>query len=118
MLKKYSALMNDIYSNIRRKERFMANLSSLLLAFFIVFPFFLMTGELLEIYYELQVLLMIVLCILTFVFFIIYTKFLIDIYCKKIENREKSSFKYLYIYNMIYPIVFTICEIISYFCIK
>ncbi len=111
-------VLDKIESKTTKKERIITRISSFFLALFFIFPFILMTIQLLEIFYELEIFLVIFLWILAFILTLLFTKFCFDVYKKKADLTKEDIIYKVYILNLLYPLIIGAVVFIIYLIMR
>ena len=99
MLNNYFEFVEDIDKNIPFKKRLLYKLISLLLSIFFILPIVLIDINLLTLYYDLELLLVIILHLSFIVLVMLYTKFLLDCY-KPFELSLYQNRTSMYLFNL------------------
>lgn len=99
MLNNYFCFIEDIDKNIPFKKRLLYKIISLLLSIFFILPIVLIDINLLTLYYDLELLLVIILHLSFIALVMLYTKFLLDCY-KPLELSLYQNRSSMYLFNL------------------
>ncbi len=117
MFKKFMMLYNEIEDNIPSKKRILYKILSFIIAIFFVLPFVLLDINLLYLYYELEILLVIILHVLFIMLVMIYIKFLLS-FIKEYNLESYKNKKYFYFVGLIFSLILVIITFIFYLFLR
>ncbi len=117
MFKKFLALYDEIEGIVPTKKRILYNLLSLIISAFFILPFVLLDINLLYLYYELEILLIIILHILFIILIMIYIKFLLS-FIKQYELETYSNKNTFYIVGFIFSLVVVVITFTIYLILR
>lgn len=107
MLKNYTSFNNEIKDKVPLKKIVLNKISAFILSFLIVLPFILLDIDLIQLYYELQVLLVLILCVCFVSLVFLYTFFYISTFKTfDLENYNKRFC--VYKFNLILSSIFSL----------
>lgn len=113
MLKNYLEFLDSVEKSVPLKKRILYKIVSLLLGIFFILPIILIDVNLLYLYYDLEIILVLILHLSFVVLIMLYSKFIVDCY-KGYEIEMYDKRKSYYLFNLIWSAAIALIIFIIY----
>lgn len=113
MLKNYLEFLDSVEKSVPLKKRILYKIVSLLLGIFFILPIILIDVNLLYLYYDLEIILVLILHLSFVALIMLYSKFIVDCY-KGYEIEMYDKRKSYYLFNLIWSAAIALIRFIIY----